>query len=239
MVFNINLKENKIFLIPVAILFLILLASLTILRPKISDIFKARRELNSNRKQLTILTEKLSTLEGLAGVELDEKVNNVLRVLPIEKDVAKNLFVLKRLALDSGLVFDGMNLSEVGEISTGSAEPKLIRGAILPSLAFNILVIGTQDKIKNFLISLESVSPLMKVTQLSTTQRKENIPQSTILIESFYLPLPRTIGKLGVQITPINREEENVLVKISEFKTFKDEEEFYFATGSKGNPFDF
>jgi len=239
MMFNINLKENKIFLVPVVILFLILLASLTVLRPKISDIFKARRELNSNRRQLTILTEKLSTLEGLAGVELNEKVDDVLRVLPIEKDVAKNLFVLKRLALDSGLVFSGMNLSEVGEISTGAAKPKLVGGAILPSLAFDVLVIGTQDKIKNFLVNLKSVSPLMKVVQLSTTQRKENVPESTVLIESFYLPLPKTIGKLVVPITPISREEENVLVKISEFKIFKDEEEFYFATGIKGNPFSF
>ena len=237
--FKINLKENKIFLIPVAVLFLILIASFIILRPKISDIFKARRELASNRKQLTALTEKLSTLEGLAEVELDEKVNNVLRVLPAEKDVAKNLFVLKRLTLDAGLVFGGMSLGEVGEISTGSAKPKLIRGAILPSLSFDILVIGTQDKVKDFLVSLESVAPLMKVTQLSTTQKKGNVPESTILIESFYLPLPKTIGKSETPINPIHREEEKVLAKISEFKTFKDEEEFYFATGFKGNPFDF
>jgi len=237
--FNISLKENKIFLIPVVVLFLILIASFVILRPKISDIFEGRRELASNRKKLTILTEKLSTLEGLAEVEFTEKVDNVLRVLPAEKDVAKNLFVLKRLILDAGLVFSGMKLDEVGEISTDSAKPKLIKGAILPSLSFNILVIGTQDKVKDFLVSLESVAPLMKVAQLSITQKKESVPESAILIESFYLPLPKTIGKLETSIIPVNAKEEEVLTKISEFKTFKYEEEFYFATGFKENLFDF
>jgi len=78
--FNINLKENKILLIPLAVLFLILIASLFILRPKIADIFNARRNLVSNRKRLTSLTEKTAILEGLAEVELNEKVNDVLRV---------------------------------------------------------------------------------------------------------------------------------------------------------------
>ncbi len=237
--FNINLKENKILLIPLAVLFLILIASLFILRPKIADIFNARRNLVSNRKRLTSLTEKTAILEGLAEVELNEKVNDVLRVLPTEKDVAKNIFVLKRLALDAGLVFEGVNLSEVGEISTESAKTKLIQGAILPSLSFNVSLIGSQDRVKNFLGDLGETAPLMKVAQLTISQKKENPPEATILIESFYLSLPKTIGKLETPVVSVNREEENVLLKIAEFKSFKDEDEFYFATGFKDNPFAF
>ncbi len=237
--FNINLKKNKIFFIPLAVLFLILIASLFILRPKIADIFKARRDLTSNKKRLTTLTEKASVLEGLAEVELNEKVNDVLRVLPVEKDVAKNIFVLKRLALDAGLVFGGVNLSEVGEISTESAKTKLTQGAILPSLSFNVSLIGSQDRVKNFLVDLEKTAPLMKVAQLTISQKKENPSETTILIESFYLSLPKTIGKLETPIASVNREEENVLLKVAEFKSFRDEDEFYFATGFKDNPFAF
>ena len=237
--FNINLKENKILIVPLVVLFLILIASLSILRPKIAEIFQARRDLTSNRKRLTALTEKTAVLEGLAEVELNEKVDDVLRVLPAEKDVAKNIFVLKRLALDADLVFAGVNLTEVGEISTESAKPKLTQGAILPSLPFNILLIGSQEKVKNFLIDLEKTAPLMKVAQLTISQKKENLPEATILIESFYLSLPKTIGRLGTAIASVSREEENILVKVSEFKSFKDEDEFYFATGFKDNPFAF
>jgi len=159
--------------------------------------------------------------------------------LPTEKDVAKNIFVLKRLALDAGLVFEGVNLSEVGEISTESAKTKLIQGAILPSLSFNVSLIGSQDRVKNFLGDLGETAPLMKVAQLTISQKKENPPEATILIESFYLSLPKTIGKLETPVVSVNREEENVLLKIAEFKSFKDEDEFYFATGFKDNPFAF
>ncbi len=237
--FNLNLKENKVFLWPALILFLIVVASVFILKPKVSGIAKSRRELLAGKKTLASLTQKVAALEGLAEVELSEKVNSVLKVLPVEKDIPRNLFVLKRLALDAGLIFEGMTLADVGEISTAAAEPKLKKGEILPSLSFDILVVGERDKVKNFLSSLKTTAPLMEVKELVISQKKENLPKITILINSFYFPLPKTIGKPEKPIVSIIRAEEEVLLKISEFKSFKDEGEFYFATGLKDNPFAF
>ena len=110
-------KNVKSLLLPGIILILVILISLFWLKPKVLVVVKIRRDLITSQKTLAELTKKLATLEGLSKTELSEKVDLALKVLPAEKDIPRNLFVVRELVLNSGLSGGGLSIPEVGELS--------------------------------------------------------------------------------------------------------------------------
>lgn len=236
--FSLKSKETKPFLLPVLTLVLVFLISFFFLKPKIATIFKARRELLSNKKILANLTKKLALLEGLAKAELSERVDLVLKVLPAEKKVPQNLFVLKKLVLETGLDLDSIAFGEVGEIATISGQAKIARGEILPSLPLKVAVSGERGKIKDFVDQLESTAPLVRIDKITISEKRtEELPEALLEIETFFLPLPRTIGKVDRPILPISQQEEKVFERLADFKFFKTEEDFSSLPTGKENPF--
>jgi Tfp pilus assembly protein PilO len=221
---KLNIKDFKSFLIPGIIILLILTMTILVLKPKLTVIFKSRTKLIADKKTLVNLTKKLATLEGLAKVEFTDKVNVALDVLPSDKDVPRNLSVLKKVALNNGLVATNIAISEVGEIATVSAKQKSVKGEILPFFTLNVTVVGERELIKDFISQLESTAPLMRVKRVSIIQKKTDIPETILEIQAFFLPFPKTIGKPEQQLTAITSEEEKVFGAISGLSFFNNEE---------------
>jgi Tfp pilus assembly protein PilO len=234
---KIDLKEIKTFTLPLFVVMLILIFSLTILRPKLEIIFKTSSQLNANKKTLTALTKKLATLEGLAKVELTDKTNLALDVLPAEKDVAGSLFSIKKIAYNNGLIVGDISISEVGELATVSAKQKASKNEIIPSFKVNVHLVGEVEKIKNFVSNLESNTPLMRISQISLNTKKDLGQEAIIYLDAFFLPFPASIGKSEQPLTAITAEEEKVFVKISQFNSFRNEQEIPNLPVGKENLF--
>lgn len=235
--FNLNIKENKVFALPVLILFIVFLVSVVFLKPKLSEILEIRRDIKSEKNNLATLTQKLTTLDGLAQVELNEKAFLTLNALPIEKDVAKNLFILKQLVQDSGLGLSNITIGNVGDISTASAQTKIEKGEVLPAMIFSISVSGQMSEIGDFISRVNLTLPIMRINQIYLSNKKGDIPEITLDINSYFLPLPKTLGKVEDLVAVISPQEEKVFEKLKEFKVFDLQEGFYYSGGQKDNPF--
>jgi len=234
---KLNIKDFKPFLIPGIIVLLILMMTVFVLRPKVILILKARNQLMTDKKTLMSLTQKLATLEGLAKVEFADKVDVALDVLPSEKDVPNNLFVLKKIALDNGLIVSNIVVSDLGEIATVSSEQKTSKGEIIPFFTLNITVIGESSLIKNFISQIESTAPLMRVKRVSAMRKRTDIPEISLEIQAFFLPFPKTIGKPEQQLVAINSEEEKIFELISSFNFLSNEEDLPNLPVGKENLF--
>jgi len=221
---KINNTEYKTFLIPGAILVLILITTVFVLKPRISSIIESRNQLLADKKMLTSLTAKLAALEGLAKVEFSDKVDVALNVLPSDKDVSRNLSVIKKIALNNSLIISDISISDIGELATASSKQKIAKGEVLPFFTLDMTVIGGRELIKSFIEQIESTAPLMKNRSLSISQKKEGLTETSLEIQAFFLPFPKTIGKPEQQLVPIASEEEKTFEKINGFNSFIDEE---------------
>ena len=216
--------NNKSFLFSGFVLILVVLVSLFWLRPKVVDIVKANRDLKAGRKTLAELTKKVTTLEGLSKPELTDKVDLALRILPVEKDVPTVLSTLKKVALNNELIINEMSIPEVGEIASGSAETKTsknVKEEALPSLSVKLTLIGAREKIINFFKQVETTAPLMKVSGLSISQKNEGTDESLIEVRTYFLPLPKTMGKLEQAVVPMTSQEEKIFNELASFKIFE------------------
>jgi Tfp pilus assembly protein PilO len=218
---KINLKNLKPFLLPALIIFLILVVTVFVLKPRVEVMTKSRQQLTKDKKILADLTKKLATLEGLAKVEFSEKTDIALAVLPAEKDVPSNLAVIKNVALNNGLIVNDITISEVGEIATVSSESKLKKDAILPSFKLNVSLTGSMEMIKNFISQIQSTAPLMEVKNVSLSQKKTESPETKMEIEAYFLPFPKTLGKPEQQLIAITSGEEKIFSRINDFTFLK------------------
>jgi len=221
---KIDNKDYKTFLIPGIIILLILIITVFVLKPRFSLTVENRNRLLADKKLLAGLTSKLATLEGLAEVEFSDKVDVVLNVLPSEKDVPRNLSVVKKIALNNSLLVSDISISDIGEIATTSSKQKVVKGSVLPFFTLDIKTIGSRELIKNFIKQLESTAPLMKITSVSISQKKADVTETSLEIQAFFLPFPKTIGKPEQQLVPITSEEDKTFEKINGFAFFTDEE---------------
>lgn len=218
------MTNNKSFLFSGFVLTLVVLVSLFWLRPKLMAIVKANRDLTVSRKTLAELTKKVTTLEGLSKPELTDKVDLVLQVLPSEKDVPTTISILKRVALNNGLLINELSIPEVGEIASSSAEAKTsknVKEDILPSLSVKLTLVGQREKIIDFFKQVETTAPLMKVSGLSISQKNEGTDESLIEVRTYFLPLPKTIGKLEQAVVPVTSQEEKIFNELASFKIFE------------------
>jgi len=220
---KINLKDLKPFLLPALIVFLILVVTAFVLKPRLEVVAKSRQQLVKDKKILAELTKKLATLEGLAKVEFSEKTDIALAVLPAEKDVPTNLAVIKNIALNNGLIVSNITISEVGEIATVSSESKIKKDALLPSFSLNVALFGSLEMIKNFISQIQSTAPLMEVRNVSLSQKKTESPETKMEIEAYFLPFPKTLGKPEQQLVAITSGEEKIFNRIKEFTFLSNE----------------
>lgn len=214
---KINLKNLKPFLLPILVVFLILVVTALVLKPRLEVMAKSRQQLIKDKKVLADLTKKLATLEGLAQVEFSEKTEIALAVLPAEKDVPSNLSVIKAVALNNGLIINDITISEVGEIDALAADIKLKKEAILPSLRLDVSLTGNMEMIKNFISQIQSTAPLMEVKNVSLSQKKTESPETKMQIEAYFLPFPKTLGKPEQPLIAITNGEEKIFSRISDF----------------------
>ena len=201
-------------IIPLAIILAVVLVAVIFLGPRLSGIITGQEEISSQKAKLAKLTAKAAFLESLQASELQTKTENSLAFLPAEKDLPRVLSVVRNLAGDNGLELQGVRVG-AGDISTGSAAVKTNKNE-LESLELKVILVGSWDQLQGFLFQIEEASPLMRVAK-SDMSFLPPLVEATLLIDSFSLPLPITLGASETPLAAISPQEEEVyrqLVKV-------------------------
>lgn len=198
---NFKKYQKEIFYL---LLFLIIILSLLFfIRPKIGEILRLRREVRKNKVLLSKLTQKASFLEGLNEAELTLKSEKVLKVLPAEMDVSFILVNLKALASSEGVDIKRIQV-DLGQNSKNTS---------LKSFGFKINVEGESENIKSFLRRIENISPVLRVKSLALNFQKGF--QASMELETYYLSLPKTLGKVEKEVPLLTSQEEKIYQRIS------------------------
>jgi len=229
-----ELSKYQSYLFPGVVVILILVSAMSILKPKLNDLLETRGGLAKQKQELAQLTQKVALLEGYDQNELNARINQILKVLPTEKDGPLILATVRSLVADYDLELDTLNV-EVGEIATESAKPKR-KEEVLPSLSIKLSVTGSLDNLYDFLEAVESTTPLMMV-ETATISREGTTIESSIQLSAYYLAAPKDIGKVGRQITLITSEEEEVYQKLSRYQPPSVGTSLPYVGSGKENPF--
>lgn len=199
------MKKYRFVLLPFASALIIVLTSALFALPKIKTIVEFKGGLGKEREKLSRLTEKSTLLEGLDEYELGKRVAMVEEALPSKKAVAEILVALSFVAEES-------NASLVGfDISPGELFPEKFEEII-----FKATFEGPRDDVEKILRRVNQVLPVTRVISFNIKETK-----TTLEIESYFSPLPKSLGKIDTPLPKISKEEEGVYRKIAQFESFE------------------
>lgn len=230
--------QSRRSLVSVLIIILVVVSALFLVKPKVSEILEARKAIKKEREKLAQLTQKEALLASLNEVELIQRANLTLAVLPVEKEVPLVLSSLKVLTIESGLTLGPIGVNP-GKISTGSAEISPPKAEVLPSYAFSLQAQGNTDQIKTFIEKVEQITPLLQVKSLSVSQEETDLASVDLVISAFFLSLPEKVGPVDQPLLLLTQAEEEMLKKISSYQSVLTGEALPFVPTGKANPFAF
>ncbi len=243
-----KLSDYQPFLFPVVVALLVFLTAFAFLKPKIGAIIEGQRRLSQNKQVLARLTEKAAALEGLDQTELTRKTDILLAALPTEKDVPRFLATYKELAQKIEVVIQQIEVNP-GKLATpedeqvapegGQASPEGGQASPPPFLVFQIGVSGELEKVGIFLDELEKTLPLMRLKEVSLSQKEENLFESEIELQAFFLFLPGELGPVEEALPLISQREEEVYRQLADFKSVELKESLLLTPAGKENPFTF
>jgi Tfp pilus assembly protein PilO len=232
------LTRYRPFFFPLLIGLVILFLTITLLIPKITQIFEVRQSLSKEKARLAKLTQKLADLEGLDDNELATKATLMVVALPAEKDVPLILATLSSLGREAGMGIESVKVSP-GELSTESGKiKKKGKEEETPTLPFEVLVKGTIESLKNFLDRLGSTIPVMRVESASLSF-EEGEWQAKISLDTFFLPLPKSLGAVETPLAKISPEEELIYKRIEKYQAPAFEGDLPSVVTGKEDPFSF
>lgn len=229
-----NIPKYRFLAVPTLIGLIILVLTLTLLLPKISQILKLRQTLAQEKVRLSKLSQKVADLEGLDESELSVKANFLINSLPAEKDVPLIFASLKSLSSQTGVTLESIEVAP-GELSTVSAGRKT-KGP--PVLSFEVSTHGAMEAMKNFLKQVESTIPVMQIIDVSLKSTGGEA-EADILLDTYFLALPKTLGALETPLVKITPNEELVYKEITRFTTPLTEEALPSVVTGKENLFSF
>jgi len=218
------LKEKRIIvlvLISVIMGIVVLGPVLGKLRTRITD----RNQLTKNLKQLE---KKLSSLAGIDSILINDRVKKMEAVFPSDKPIVQLMGTLSQLSGQHGLSFGGVSLKPGNLSKEEGKKSKKTTASDLSDLKFGFEVGGSFANILAFMSALENTAPLMKIEEVGLTIKTnplfdaaKTIVVASIDVSSFYQPPPKSIGAVSNPVGLLSRDEEALLNKLTDFKTFE------------------
>lgn len=225
---EILLKYERIIFVFIGI-FLVFL-SWSFIIPKTNQVFEAKNSLAKEKSRLTKLQAKLADLESLNEFELSERTNLALKAVPDKKNVIGVMSSLRTQAAEKGLMIENLSVSPGELMSTVSATPGPGK------LDFKIEIQGPLETILDFFTKMQESLPLVSLRQVKIELVGGNAAVS-LTLESYFLPLPQTLGAIDLPVLKLTPDEEKVLNQISGF-SFLPPASFTPSVG-RVNPFSF
>jgi Tfp pilus assembly protein PilO len=205
-------------LVPVIAVLVIVLFSVTVLKPTLAKTTALRKENQKNKQRLSQLADKLEKLQAIDEVEVDRRVDLVEGVFPSQKPILDLLTALEELAIANDVEFNGI------ELKPGKIEETEKVGLQEFDIKFNVS--GRFANIIAFVSQIEKTAPLMRIDRLSL-KIEESSEEVTVIAVSFtvtihYKPLPKTISGIEDPVPMLSAEEVDTLQELESFVVYPD-----------------
>lgn len=230
--------------VPTAVGIIILIISLTVVRPIFLNVFKMREENKQLQKRLLSLETKLADLKAIDEFQINQRVKTVERVFPSERPIVNLLFAFNKLAEETGVELGGVDMrpgkivtktkpQTEGKTKAPQEESKV--GSSLQDFEITFDIKGEFSNISQFFNRLEKIAPLMRLedTVLSfssskTEEKKEEkeeetipVSRAAITVRVFYQSLPETLGSVDKPLPKFASYQEKIFNEISQFQIFE------------------
>ncbi len=212
-------EKLKLFIVPVIAALLSAGILLFVVKPKVGEIFQLRAQVREKEKEVELLAAKVDELEKLDVRDLEAKAKLLNRAIPVDKDVPGAVIGLERLLGEAGLSINSISLSP-GEVATEAAE--------FGKLEISLDVMGTYSQLINFIKNINKSLRLfsirnLKVKVLTETSLTDPDVSAGFTILTYFAPVPKSAGEnLTKPLPVITNEEEQLLIKLSEFRSVSD-----------------
>jgi len=235
-----QIQSKSSFLTLTALLTLLaVVVAVVVVIPKASEAMKATKTLETDKATLARLTTKLAFLEGLEAVQLQERNDLLLSVMPSRKDPVLSYSTIKILAQEASLADISINVSP-GLVSSDSAQASgsaQITETKKDSMSFDFEGAGSKDQLMNFFARLEAVAPLMLIKELELTGGSADVFLAKLRIESFFYDLPLTLGKIDSPLPALTPQEEVVFEAAKTYQKLPSGGEFTIIPQGKDDIF--
>lgn len=242
------LKVRKYLYLPFLVVVVVVALTAVVVGPNLGKVSRLRKEIAASRKELGGLEDKSEMLESMDEEELEEKVKVLERILPSTKDVYGLLASLNGLAEENQVslanfeVVPGSIATEAATASAGTRKDSSNRRrtaaskqSSLESLNFSLQAVGGFDSVRQFVEKIEDLQPLMKLTKVTLSDRKQRFeflqatPSATTLINAnieldlFFVPLPERLGELGDPVFELTQKESELYEELQKYGAYEAE----------------
>jgi hypothetical protein len=221
------LRQKQKLIFQILILLLMLMVVVRPVTIILIERLKTKRILTS---KLERLQTKLTVLEGIDEVLIQDRVQKMETVFPSSKPVIMLMSSLSQLAQEFNLEFGGVSLSPgslVIEEMTRTSNKRMKDGG-LADLQFGFQVGGDFGSITRFMQSLENTAPLMKIEEAALSIKSNPLftAEATqvvadIRVSAYYQPPPSQLGSLDNPVKLLTRKEEILLKQLINFRSFR------------------
>lgn len=182
-------------------------------------------DINNLSKEIEALKNKVSVLESVDEGSLRNNAQVLLSAVPSDKSVPTLLWTLDGLTAKTGVGTGNFLVARLGSLATESAkrvtaDEQEIGGNILP---FTVNITGSLDQLRGFLASTVSVRRLLRIRTLGVSFQKTgsestgsaNMVTAILGMDTFYSPLPTTIGSVSQPLTPLTSTDDDLVAKVA------------------------
>lgn len=177
-------------------------------------------KVESKKKELESVTNKVTILSKLDPEVLKERVRVLDSALPPRKDVLLYLASIDGLSKDLGLSFGGISLSpgEIGDASE-SAKTNVAKTNGLQTLETEIKLSGNKEAVYVFLRTIETVLPLMQIRNIKVTILGADDYALTLTLAMLWAD--PAVSDVKGQVSLFGTEEDEYFNQLSQYKSYK------------------
>lgn len=221
------LDKYRSYLMPLAILLLIVVLTVSFVEPKISEIASLQQKISANKVRLDNLTQKANLLNSLDPGQLRVKFKTLEGALPSEKDIPGFLVQMQKIANEASVSVDKVELS-AGSISTGSAQTQATTAKTKKTepdlVSAKVTITGTFTGLRQFLDKASQARRLLNIKGVNlggNAAQKANGPISLELIFSvYYQSLPISLGEIASPLPQVSTDEEKVYQTVAKYPLY-------------------
>lgn len=171
------------------------------------------------QKEVAGLRKKSETLGGLDEETLSAELLLLESALPTDKSIPTVFTTLEEVARESGIGLAAVSVANPGLLATESAkkqnaEERKLGSSIVP---VSISAEGTIDQLRGFFKRAVLVRRLLRIRFFDVTFLSANHAVVHAGLDTFFSPIPATLGDVKALLEPLTNAEESLLTKISGF----------------------
>ncbi|HEY5601237.1 MAG TPA: type 4a pilus biogenesis protein PilO [Patescibacteria group bacterium] len=220
--------EIKSYGLPIIIIIVVSILVLFIIKPRVADIFKVRKEVEADKIKLASLQNKSSDLKSVNYSSLLSDISLAQKAVPSDKNIPMLIIGVERLAAESGVKIESIQLAP-GDVSKNPTQTSMSQ------IDFKLSVSGAYENVKGFFEKSLVALRLYKISDFNLITNPAGITVN-MNASAFSVADPKIGPDIAEPLPKLSVPERNTFDKI---KAFTDYSSLTVSTSSasRANPF--